>query len=118
MSVFPLSVGGVHSRATLKPQVSAIFTLAGGPGSSAKPQRQKKVGNKKTCVSFTHVDLKTETLTDNLQGDDGLVLKVIHLYAHFVVSRVLSFGGADEQDAVSVRATDVHPLGFQGLPIL
>lgn len=42
MSVFPLSVGGVHSRATLKPQVSTIFTLAGGPGSSVNIQVQIK----------------------------------------------------------------------------
>lgn len=38
MSVFPLSLGAVHSRATLKPQTSATFTLAGGPGSSVKDQ--------------------------------------------------------------------------------
>lgn len=57
-------------------------------------------------------------LTDNLQGDDRLVFKVVHLHAHFVLSRVLSVGGTDEQDAVPVRAADVHPLGLQGLPIL
>lgn len=34
ISVLPLSLGGVHSRAALKPQVSTSFTLAGGPGSS------------------------------------------------------------------------------------
>ena len=38
MSVFPLSLGAVHSRATLKPQTSTTFTLAGGPGSSVKDQ--------------------------------------------------------------------------------
>lgn len=57
-------------------------------------------------------------LTDDLQGDDCLVLKVVHLHTHFVLSRVLSVGGTDEQDAVSICAADVHPLSVQGLPIL
>lgn len=34
ISVLPLSLGGVHSRAALKPQTSTSFMLAGGPGSS------------------------------------------------------------------------------------
>lgn len=34
MSVLPLSLGGVHSRAALKPQASTSFILAGGPGRS------------------------------------------------------------------------------------
>lgn len=57
-------------------------------------------------------------LTDDLQGDYRLVLKVVHLHAHLVLSRVVSVGGTDEQDAVSVRAADVHPLGVQGLSVL
>lgn len=34
ISELPLSFGGVHSRAALKPHVSTSFTLAGGPGRS------------------------------------------------------------------------------------
>lgn len=40
--VFPLSLGSVHSRATLKPQVSTILMLAGGPGNSGE-QVDKKI---------------------------------------------------------------------------
>lgn len=126
MSVFPLSLGAVHSRATLKPQVSEILTLAGGPGSSANTQ-----GSFFDAVIHLNITLNaafsrgpyfmtssTFLLTDNLEGERSLVLKVVHLHAHLVFSRVVSLGGTDEQDAVSFGAADVHPPGVQRLPIL
>lgn len=58
------------------------------------------------------------SLTDNLKDEGGPVLEVVHLHAHLVHAGVVSLRCTDEQDAVSVCAADVHPLGVQGLPIL
>lgn len=41
MSQLPLSLGGFHSSATLKPQMSTIFRDSGGPGRSAQWQKQQ-----------------------------------------------------------------------------
>lgn len=41
MSQLPLSLGGFHSSATLKPQMSTIFRASGGPGRSAQWQKQQ-----------------------------------------------------------------------------
>lgn len=39
ISVLPLSWGGVHSSAALKPQASTSFTLVGLPGSSEETRK-------------------------------------------------------------------------------
>lgn len=51
--VFPLSLGSVHSRATLKPQVSTILMLAGGPGNSGE-QVDKKIVEKTPATRMHH----------------------------------------------------------------
>lgn len=53
IAVFPLSLGSVHSRATLKPQVSTILMLVGGPGNSGE-QVDKTIVEKTPATKIHH----------------------------------------------------------------
>lgn len=53
IAVFPLSLGSVHSRATLKPQVSTILMLDGGPGNSGE-QVDKTIVEKTPATKIHH----------------------------------------------------------------
>lgn len=64
------------------------------------------------------VILEEECLTTDLDNKGSLVLKALHLHAHFVDARVFSVGLADEEDAVVVAVTYVHSLGLQRLAVL
>lgn len=118
--VFPLSLGSVHSRATLKPQVSTILMLAGGPGNSGE-QVNKSIKKKKKLKNECTVNRSprcVRTLTNNLQSQLCFVLKAVHFHTYLIHAGVGSLDGTDEDDAVLVAVADVHLFSIQRLAIL
>lgn len=116
--VFPLSLGSVHSRATLKPQVSTILTVAGGPGNSGKQVNKTFVKIQPSKTNINQGPCCVRTLTNNLQSHLGFVLKAVHFHTHLIHAGVGSLGGTDEKDAVLVAVADVHLFSIQRLAIL
>lgn len=57
-------------------------------------------------------------LTNNLKDEGRFVIKVLYPHTNLVLSRVISLCCADEQNAVSISATDIDSHPVQGLAIL
>lgn len=88
ISVLPLSFGGVHSRAALKPQTSTSFTLAGGPGRSkenthyihdkfkSKGNFSINMGQKRHLdCTHTHTHHNRQQLTTNMVMAEGSTVR-------------------------------------------
>lgn len=114
MSQLPLSLGGFHSSATLKPQMSTIFRDSGGPGRSAQWQKQQT----SVCRHFLPVqDVLPESPTYNLQSDTRRVLHVLDLHLQVVHPGVFSLSLADEEDGVHVAVPHAGKRAAQRLAL-
>lgn len=128
ISELPSSVGGSHSSAALKPQMSVTLTFRGGPGFSEWINNQLLNWNQFHLFTVSANDIwnyfmcrswrSRFHLTNNPDVNGGSVLHVLNLEHQVVYAGVLSLRWADEEDAVHVWVADVDHLGVDGLTVL
>lgn len=73
ISVLPVSLGGFHSRAALKPHTSVTITFIGGPGLSVGGSRKEE--NVHLCVSEKEISFNRQTDSEN--GACGVCLMYV-----------------------------------------